>query len=314
MNPVPFLHDSLEKRWKTFRRRIRRGLPLRGRRQTDEAVRALRTASRRLLSVLEAVECVGARKHARRLARRVDRILSGLGPLRDLTVQREMLSRVPAKSGRSALRSFERSVERDFRRSSRKARRRLSREDLASMKEDERRILRKLRPGRQDGDGSDARRKILGAIQAASASLKARRAAIDPTRAATVHEMRIALKNFRYLMESLKPLAPGVSKRTLESLHALQTTMGDLHDLEVLSSSLATHVAKESPERQAELAPVLAELEAKHSKMLQSFLKTADPILEYWNGVLAAVPTAKANSPELTSRALVSVSLTGPAS
>lgn len=107
--------------------------------------------------------------------------------------------------------------------------------------------------------------------------------------------MRIALKNFRYLMEALKPLAPGVSKNTLETLHALQTTMGDLHDLEVLSSALAKHAEKGSSERSAKLAPVLAELEAKHSRMLQSFLKSADAILEYWDEALSAVPAPSAH-------------------
>jgi hypothetical protein len=39
---------------------------------------------------------------------------------------------------------------------------------------------------------------------------------------------------------------------------------------------------------------VLSELEAKHSRMLQSFLKSADAILEHWDEVLSAAPRASA--------------------
>jgi CHAD domain-containing protein len=257
----------------------------------NKAVHDLRTASRRFLAILEAVEGLSARKPVRRLARRVDRVLARLGRLRDLTVQREMLSRVTARSGRSVLRSFERAVERDFRRLARKARRRLRREDLIALSDDKQRILRRLRCG---ADDADARQKVLAAARAAAASLRAHRASVDPTRVNTLHEMRVALKNFRYLMEALGPVAPGGSKSTLETLHALQSTMGDLHDLEVLSSSLAKYGEKGSSERSAKLAPVLSELEAKHSRMLQSFLKSADAILEHWDEVLSAAPPASA--------------------
>jgi len=295
INPGQFLIDSLDKRWRTFGKRVRKGLPRRGRRSMDEAVHDLRTASRRLLSVLQAVERLGARKSVRRLARRVDRVLARLGRLRDLTVQREMLSRLTAPSRRSVPGGFERAAARDFRRLARKARRRLRGEDLATLNDDKRRILRRL--CRCGEDDSDTRGKVLDAARDAAASLRARRASVDPTRVGTLHEMRIALKSFRYLMEGLKPLAPGVSENALQTLQVLQTTMGDLHDLEVLSSALATCVKKGSSKRAAKLAPVLAELEAKHSKMLQSFLKSADPILEYWDEVLSAAPAASAHRP-----------------
>lgn len=98
--------------------------------------------------------------------------------------------------------------------------------------------------------------------------------------------MRIALKEFRYLMEAMGPLAPAVGKKEHESLHKLQTAMGDLHDLEVLSSTMARHVEKLAPESAAKLAPVLGKLEARHSAMLSSFLEAVDPILDSWGRLL----------------------------
>ena len=64
--------------------------------------------------------------------------------------------------------------------------------------------------------------------------------------------------------------------------------MGDLHDLEVLSSTIARHVAKLEPEAAAQAAPVLQTLEVRHSSMLTSFLEAVDPILDAWGRVLSS--------------------------
>ena len=281
---LEFLEDALAKRGKTFRKRLRKGVPRRAR-GIDDAVRGLRTGSRRLLSVLTAVERVGARKAARRLAKGVDRIIGRLGRLRDLTVQREMLSRLDIPAAPSALRSYERSVARDLRRSARKTRRWLDRKGGGLSKKDERRLLRKLRrpdARRQDADG---RRELLRELRSTFDELQSRRAAVDPSRVETVHEMRLELKRFRYLVEALDPLLARATQDAIEALQALQTTMGDLHDIEVLSSSLV-EFANGDHQRAAALAPALAELEAKHSTMLRSFLESADPILVHWQGAL----------------------------
>lgn len=81
-------------------------------------------------------------------------------------------------------------------------------------------------------------------------------------------------------------MAPGVGEKELESLHELQTAMGDLHDLEVLSSTIARHVEKLAPKSAAELAPIHRKLEVRHSAMLRSFITAVDPILDSWGRLL----------------------------
>jgi CHAD domain-containing protein len=284
--PAVVLRKVLRQRWKTFRKRLRKGLPYRPQR-IDEAVHDLRTASRRLLSVLAVVERICARKAARRLARRVDDILGRLGALSDLTVQRELSSRLEIPAGKRALVRYGRTLERDLRRSVRKARRQILPQEASALRRDARRIRRRLRK-RSEGNGdTGGSRQVLNAARSSFSELRTRRRAVDPTRLDTLHRMRLSLKRFRYLMETLEPLVPGVSKDALEALHALQTNMGDLHDLEVLSSSLAAF-AKDEPAQAADLASVLAELEARHSGMVQSFLKSADAILQHWQRTIAA--------------------------
>jgi CHAD domain-containing protein len=283
-----FLERALAKRWKTLRKLLRRPLPRR-RTGVDEAVHDLRTASRKLLSVLAAVERSGPRKAVKRLGHRAHDVLDRLGPLRDLTVERERLAQVAAAEPPAALRAFERRLDRQFARSVRKVRRRLARIHAKDLRDDVRRIRRRLRdPKKSDG----TRGSVALAVASAFADLQERRVAVDPTALETVHRMRISLKRFRYLVRATAPLVPGASTRALDTLHDLQTTMGDLHDLEVLSAALAAF-AKGDPERTAQLSPVLADLEAQHSGLLRSFLRTADAVLARWKRTARGSPARR---------------------
>jgi CHAD domain-containing protein len=283
-----FLEQTLAQRWKAFGKRLRRALPRR-RTRIDEAVHDLRTASRKMLSVLDAVEPSGPRKAVKRLGRRVHDVLDRLGTVRDLTVQRERLAHVAVDRPTGALRAFERGWDRQFARSVRKLRRRLARVDAKALRDDVRRIRRRLRDPRTS---EGLRGGVVDAVGRAFSELQERRVAVDPTALETVHRMRISLKQFRYLVQSAAPLVPGASTRALDTLHELQTTMGDLHDLEVLSASLAAF-AKGDAERTEQLSPVLADLEAQHSGLLRSFLRSADAALARWKSAVVASPARR---------------------
>lgn len=284
-NALDLVLEALGASWKTFRKRMKRGLPRRAAREdVDEAVHDLRTASRRLLSVLESVDAVAGGKAVRRLSRRVSRVLDRLGPARDLAVEKDTLSRVLRRRSAPGIRSFERRLDRDYRKSVRRARRDLDREDLRDLREDRNRIEQRLLEARLRAGGKASRERLREAARTSCERLKARRAAVDPNRIRTLHQTRIALKKFRYLLEAIAPVLPEGGESALGPLHALQTTMGDLHDIEVLSAALSRHGTKKAnPET---MAPILALLEAEHSALLKSFLKTADPILGFWSRTL----------------------------
>jgi CHAD domain-containing protein len=156
------------------------------------------------------------------------------------------------------------------------------------LKDDVRRVVKRSCRAPASMTPSEIQRAALQPGRESFTRLRESRLAVDPAQRETIHRMRIDLKEFRYLMEALRVAAKGVSARDLESLHALQTTMGDLHDLEVLSSTIARHVAKRAPGSAAPLAPVLEQVEVRHSAILTSFLEAVDPILDSWEGVLEA--------------------------
>jgi CHAD domain-containing protein len=284
--PLETLLAALEDRGRRVRRRLSRGIPISSRRRTDAEVHDLRTSARRLQAALEALGPFVGAKQRRRLGRRIEGLLDASGALRDLGVELEMLPSVPAGEGGPALAALRERIRDRHEREASRLHRRLRDLEEARFARALRRLLKTAR--RETASAPVVRRAALGAARDRFAGLRESRLAVDPTDVESIHRMRIELKTFRYLMEALGAVAMGVGRAELEALHRLQTTMGDLHDLEVLSSTVARHVARRAPESAASLAPVLETLESRHSAMLVSFLETVDPTLDSWKRLLAS--------------------------
>jgi len=283
-DPRKLLQRSLDDRWKTFRKRLKRGIPARDDRRTEEAVHDLRTASRRLLSLLDCIRILDDAKPVRRLSRRVDRVLSRLGSARDLSVERHTLSISARRARAPALKSFLNQLEREYRRELRRSQRDLDRVDVRDLTSQRNRIRKAL--AHLPGPRKDVHQKLLRSARDALDRVREKRAAIDPHKIQTLHHTRIAVKNFRYLLEAIAPEVPGASPKALATLRALQTSLGDLHDLEVLTAALSRYSAGHATSRIEDLTPVLIDLEAQHSGILRSFFKSVDAILDYWTRVL----------------------------
>ena len=287
-NPVRLreaLAAAVEDRARRFRRRVRRGIPI-GRARTDKSVHDLRTSARRLLAALLALRPFVERKRHRRLSRRIERVLDRSGGLRDVGVELQMMSALGSDEAEAALRSLRERLRDKHEVLARKLHRRLRRRGARRLRRDIRRVL--AGSGRGTATASAVRVAALRAARDGFSRLRKSRLAVSPAELDTIHRMRIDLKEFRYLMEALRPVAVGVGRSELESLHRLQTTMGDLHDLEVLSSTIARHVSKVQPETATQAAAVLQALEERHSALLTSFLEAVDPILDSWARILAS--------------------------
>jgi len=98
-----------------------------------------------------------------------------------------------------------------------------------------------------------------------------------------LHRMRLAFKKYRYSVEILAPFLPSVTAETLKRLHAFQTLLGDIHDLDVLleeaehfrrrvlgardESCLEPRIRKLRSREYARLAPLIASPEALARKV-----------------------------------------------
>ncbi|HEY2386549.1 MAG TPA: CHAD domain-containing protein [Candidatus Binatia bacterium] len=281
--PLNVLLEGLERRGKKFLKRLKEAAQA-GVRDTASAVHDLRTASRHLLAVLEGLKRFVAGKAVRRPRRRIEKLLDRLGPVRDVTAQREMLQRIGSRN--AIVHSLASELAARDRRMARKARRRLGDVPVRRVRRDLRRLARTAR-GRHASD-ADERRRARDSARRALERLREARAAVDPNDSKTLHHMRIALKRFRYLMEELRPFFPGVPARDLATLHQLQTSLGDLHDLDTLTATIAQHLEKRAPARASEAAPALQHMEERHAEILLSCLRALEPVLRPWEHLLIA--------------------------
>lgn len=198
------------------------------------AIHDARVATRRMRAALPIVSSAlpsDAWDAAGRVLMRAGR---ALGKARDVDVALDVLDDVERRSpataaAAGALRAMLRPRQLARRR---KLITRLERLDLAA--------LHAARPARPRLPWRQAAPRALGAAiaDAATTVVRAIERASGVYFPARAHDVRIALKKLRYLVELLEPSTPG-RKRCLKTLRAAQETLGQAHDREVLLEHLA---------------------------------------------------------------------------
>ena len=68
------------------------------------------------------------------------------------------------------------------------------------------------------------------------------RAAADPERADALHDMRIAAKRVRYVLEAAEPVFGAPANRGAKTMRQLQDVLGEIHDCDELLPLVARHV------------------------------------------------------------------------
>lgn len=94
----------------------------------------------------------------------------------------------------------------------------------------------------------------------------------------TIHRLRIEFKKFRYLVECLHPLLPGITRHHLNRMHARQTEMGKIQDLEVLLRSASKFLEKSHLENH----PFPDVLKRRQIRRITVFMSTTDRLSDFW--------------------------------
>jgi CHAD domain-containing protein len=102
--------------------------------------------------------------------------------------------------------------------------------------------------------------------------------AADPT---SIHRTRIAFKKFRYMMESMRPLLPGITPRRLAAMKAFQDVMGDLQDTDVFLARVDKLIAKKRVPA-PDAAPIRRWLVRRHVRQVNRCLRRADVLFKFW--------------------------------
>ena len=237
---------------------------------TVKSVHVLRVSTRRLIATLELMRAMSRHDEIPELQRRFKRVFNGMGPLRDLQVQAQIIADLQP-AGPTA--DFQKSLQR------REARR------VAAVREDlkqstKRRLSRGVKTVRAEFVRLYERSGFERIRTGVDKVLKVRRNEFMRTRKRfkaadedTLHAMRIALKKLRYVVEAAQPVLGESAKGRARQMHAFQQLLGDTRDLELLR----TRLEKWSSKRGNTLAvvPALETLAERRQGLMQKIVESA---------------------------------------
>ena len=272
------LHDHLVELLRTQVRRYRRRLKVGQREFSEAAVHNLRVSIRRLLSTVELLGDLTSARQVKKVRRALKRQLDALGELRDAQVQLLQLDRLRLRSPVvRAFRAYLRKREKDCARQARKTVKHLKPGRVAALMSKFEVELRQCGKVRRAGADFVVLRRGVNEVFARVAALRQQ---IDPADADTIHRTRVAFKKFRYRMEALAPLLPGVSRERLTAMRRYQNLMGAIQDATVLLAG--TRRFTRSEKIAARLGgPLRVDLERARRRRIDRYLKAANRLDDF---------------------------------
>lgn len=268
---------ALEDRWNLLRKTFDAARKKAGARRVHD----LRVALRRMASVVSLVEEVVDGKAERRLRKRVERLLKMLGRLRDTHVQRKavvaLCRRHPVLEGLADI------LTRRERAREAEAVRLLGDADIGALQLCFEEVAAEtLLALSSPVLARRHRRTLFDAVSRRFSRLIDRRRGLDAADLDTLHDMRVAFKKFRYMVEVLQPVLVGVGRAQLDSMQAFQSMLGDVHDLDVLNRRVARWRDRhEKTSREAVAAH--DDIGRRLLQRTESVLAAADEIHAFWS-------------------------------
>jgi CHAD domain-containing protein len=245
-------------------------------RLTPEHVHNVRVALRRLRA---AVGLYGKSDGSRRADAELRRFQTALGTLRDAQVQLAGLSQL-----RRRLPAEEAAVVRVVRERLEVARQKSAEATRAGLRRWQKRgpraleALHHLHPKGRLG-GHRIRKRLVRQLEHLEGWASAALADAGP---APMHQLRIAVRRFRYALEFLEPAMPGETAAIRSDFIPLQTALGDLHDLDVQMGLVDAH----TPQRQRPSAAALKSRLRAEREQLAGALRVS---LTHWEEEASAL-------------------------
>lgn len=97
-----------------------------------------------------------------------------------------------------------------------------------------------------------------------------------------IHRLRIAFKKFRYTVEALQPILPGVTPQTLKAMNAYQVRMGNVQDIDVLISEVETYARRHRRADPIQFQRLEERLMNRRKELAEHFLRSAGELETFW--------------------------------
>ncbi len=141
------------------------------------------------------------------------------------------------------------------------------------------RRLRKIRQSVADISPTDLSKGLLKAVDPVYSTILEHYRTMDTGQPASIHQVRITLRKFRYLLEIIHPLLPDMPASHLQHIRGYQTLMGEIQD-----TTIFTELAQEYSEGMATswLETMRHFYKRRMSEALSHFLERREEILSFW--------------------------------
>ena len=290
-----FLMRALERRWHRLAAELERNR----RRCTEPGIHDLRVATRRLLAVLDLADAVLPGEVSPRSRRMLRRYLKSFSPLRDCHVRILTLRGLTRRFtvARPLLREAQ-LLEKELLRNAARA---IVRFDSAAFERDVSSIALALASQEDTPARTSAAAIVLVGVAAKKylrVAARGRKLAAGDAR--TIHRLRVAFKEYRYVTEALLPVFPGVGKAHLKTMNAFQDMMGEIQDIEVLIGTVGKFAVTRGAAFPASVLNLQRHLAQRRLSLVDSFMKSAEAVTQFWPH--GAFPPKPASPPPSGSR------------
>jgi CHAD domain-containing protein len=240
---------------------------------SEEAVRSLRIATRRMLALVQLLGALNPRPRLQKLRRTFKDQLNDFDDLRDTQV---MLAEISATIPEiPMLQPFQEHLQKSEERLLRSAKKKFKRIQPA----DTVKWILKTRATFASQTIANIPARMFQAADHAFLTTQKRLGWVNTSNSATIHSVRLAFKKFRYLIEIIHPAFENFPQETLKRMKGYQGAMGRIQDTEILLQSLKDYACSAST-----FDPKLALrfYEQHYVDVLSTFLDGARELNTFW--------------------------------
>jgi CHAD domain-containing protein len=273
MKHADALLSSMDKSWKQFSTAWKKARA----KGSDKAVHDLRVSARRLIASLELTRALFGETGIEDLRKRFKKVLKRMGPLRDVQVQLENLSQIheigPVKEFKRLLRRREREEIRLVRKDLKQRRRKRLHEEMTL-------VLSRFEAAGNTFDNVTVRQAIDRLLGLRHREFWRARSRFKPSNEETLHNMRIALKKLRYVVEAAQPVLGSWARQRARQMHDCQQLMGDTRDVQILKDQLEAWAARRGRKARRAIALELARLDRTRERLIGALPKASSNFQE----------------------------------
>lgn len=268
------LAELLDRRWSCYRKALKRCR----KKFTEKSVHALRVEIRRMLSTLALLSALLPREVIEMLEIELRSTLKALSRLRDTHVQIDALGQMLERDPQ--LQTFLEWLQRKEGRLSKRLERHLGQTRTGKATRLVTRLICSLHePEQPDAAPREVKAVLVRATGGAFQSVVTRCRQVNAANIPAIHRTRVAFKKFRYMIEALAEVLPGIPESQLRAMQNYQTRMGKIQDAEVLLAR-ADKFAKRAEANQLE--PLRRRLLQRRTRLVRDFVSRADELFEFW--------------------------------